>query len=101
MATLELPRLAGTREAVSDLLADRGIALNLAGEDLVVFARALASGSPAFADELVREVLDVRGADHLTLVGSPGLFAARVREAARRRGVHDKFRESQATEVRV
>lgn len=101
MATLELPRLAGTREAVSDLLADAGVSVSLAGQDVVVFARALASGSPSFADELVRAVLEVRGADHLILVGSPSLFATRVREAARRRGVYDKFQEAQAAEVHV
>lgn len=100
MAKIELPRLAGTREAVSDLLEDQGVAARLDGDDLVVFAHALASGSPSFADELVREAIEIRGADHLVLVAPPELFAERVRDAATRRGVDARLLDADAATAR-
>lgn len=101
MLELELPRLVGTRDAVSDLLAEQGLPSNLAGQDVVVLGRALASGSSSFADQLVHEVLEVRGANRLILVGSPSLFKTRVREAAERRCVDTRLREAPAAEVHV
>lgn len=87
MPQLRLPRLVGTREAVSDLLAEQQLPASLAGETVVVQCRDLASGSTSFADELVKQVLGDRGAATLTLVGAPDRFVAYVRAAAERRGV--------------
>ena len=101
MEQLRLPRLAGTREAVGDLLAEQQVAPSLAGEELVVLCRDLASGSTSFADQLVKEVLEQRGASAIVLVGAPSRFVALVQESAQRRGVADRVRVSSGAEAGV
>lgn len=101
MARLRLPRLVGTREAVSDLMAEQQIAASLRGERLVVLCRDLAAGSMSFADELVKQVLDERCADELVLVGAPQRFVGGVRAAAQRRSVADRVHVRTAVEAGV
>ncbi len=101
MAKLILPRLAGTREAVADLLEEQGVAEILQGEDLVVVANELTSGSSSFADELVREALEERKAQGLVLVGPPDLFTARVLASAERRDLSHRVRVASGAEVGV
>jgi hypothetical protein len=96
---LHLPRLVGTREAVSDLLSEQTVPDRLKGEVLVVYCNRLVSGSSSFADELVRQTLLERDADELLLVGAPDEFAQRVSEAAQRRGVEDRVNRRAGAEV--
>jgi hypothetical protein len=101
MEQLRLPRLVGTREAVTDVLHEQGVPATLAGEQVAVLARDLASGSASFADELVKEVLCERGAAELSLVGAPERFVEHVHAAAVRRGVADKVHVRSAAELGV
>lgn len=101
MEQLRLPRLAGTREAVGDLLAEQQVASSLRGEDLVVLCRDLASASTSFADQLVKEVVEERGAAALVLVGAPDRFVQLVRESAARRGASDRVKVQSGAEAGV
>jgi hypothetical protein len=101
MEQLRLPRLVGTREAVRDVLDEQGVRPTLAGEQVVVLARDLASGSTSFADELVKELLCERDAAELSLVGAPERFVEHVRAAAARRGVADKVHVRSGAELGV
>ena len=101
MEQLRLPRLAGTREAVTDLLAEQHVPASLTGECLGVLCRDLASGSTSFADELVKQVLTERDAAELTLVGAPERFVTLVRAAAQRRGVADRVHVRSGAELGV
>lgn len=101
MEQIVLPRLAGTREAVSDLLAAQSVPAALTGETVVLLCRALASGSPSFADEMVKEVLVERGADELVLVGSSERFLQHVTAAAERRDVAGRVRVGSGAELGV
>lgn len=101
MQTLVLPRLAGTREAVADLVAEQKLPGDLRGTDVIVVGADLLAGSSSFADELVKETLVQRHADHLVLVGVSGVFDERLRAAAERRGVQGKLRHKSAVEAGV
>lgn len=101
MEHLTLPRLAGTRETVGDLLASQSVPVSLDGQVVVVLSRALASGSPSFADELVKEVLGERGAAELVLVGSSPRFTHHVEAAAARRHLAERVRVGSGAELGV
>ena len=101
MRHLRLPRLVGTREAVTDLLAEFDIPESLRGDVLVALCRDLVSGSSSFADQLVLETVVQRGADELALVGAPPQFVAHVLAAAERRGVRDRVQVRTAAEAGV
>jgi hypothetical protein len=87
VARLRLPRLAGRRDEVGDLLAAQHVPDDLHDRDLAVLCRDLTAGSASFADELVRVAVEQRGARTLILVGAPERFVAHVRAAGDRRGV--------------
>lgn len=101
MAQVTLPRLAGTREAVTDLFEAQAISPRLSGDMLVVLGRELASGSTSFADELVKVAIVDRGADELVLVGAPGRFIEHVQGAAQRRHVADRVKVRSAAEAGI
>ena len=101
MPQLRLPRLVGTREAVTDLLAEQQVPASLRDEPLVVLCRVVASGSTSFADELVRQVVEVRDARELVLVGAPERLLRYVRDAAGRRGVSSRVVARSGAEVEV
>lgn len=90
MEHLVLPRLAGTREAVYDLLSEQDVPKELVGQTLTVHARDLASGSPSFADQLVKVVLQERQAEELIILGAPQRFIGHVLGSAERRGVRPR-----------
>jgi len=101
MQRLRLPYLAGTRDLVHELLATQDVPASLAGEVLVALCRDMAAASESFADELVREVVVVRGADGLALVGAPSKFVEHCRTAAIRRRVRRRVQRRRAVEVGV
>ena len=101
MEQIVLPRLAGTREAVGDLLSAQSVPSRLSGQTVVVLCRELASGSPSFADELVKELLEDRAAAELVLVGPPARFQHHVEAAAVRRDVADRVRLGTGAELGV
>jgi hypothetical protein len=99
MTTIVIPRLAGTRDAFRQLLDDQGVPAVLSGQTVVVLCREVVSGSSSYADEVVHQVLGVRGARELVLVGGPPLFTGRVLGAAERRGLAGRVRTGAAADV--
>ncbi len=91
MATLTLPQLVAGRELADAAVRRLG---PVAGEDVVVDARALVSGTPSFAAQLVRTALVDAQASSLTVVGGPEDFRADARQAAERIGAADRLRLS-------
>jgi hypothetical protein len=83
--SVTLPPLAGSRPAAAVLLA--GLPADLSGQQVAVLARDLLSGSPAFADELVRELAVERNAAHVVVVGAAPAFEQYVQAAARSHAV--------------
>lgn len=91
---LDLPRLASSREAANALVSSaRG---ELKDAVVTVNCRDLLSGSPSFADELVKRVLEVGGAAELVLVGAPRDFTNYVRDSAHSRAVLSRVRTAAA-----
>jgi hypothetical protein len=80
MHSVSLPPLAGSRPAAAALLAS--IPADLSGDEVAVLCRDLLTGSPSFADELVRQLAVERNAGHVVLVGADETFERYVRDAA-------------------
>lgn len=93
---IKLPRVVGTRPAVAPFLA--ALAEDLRGHTVVLDCRALLSGTPSFADELVKQVLRDRRADELLVLGANSDFSADLASAAEARDVSDRvhFKERAA-----
>jgi hypothetical protein len=83
--SVTLPPLAGSRPAAAALLA--GLPVDLSGQQVAVLARGLLSGSPSFADELVRELAVARNAARVVVVGADPTFEQYVLAAARSHAV--------------
>jgi hypothetical protein len=98
---ITLPRLVGTREAARDLLAEHRVPPTLAGEQVVLLCRDLASGSTSFADELVKDLLVDRAAAELVLVGAPERFVDHIRATAARRDVGSRVHVRTGAELGV
>jgi hypothetical protein len=86
--SVTLPALAGSRPAAAAVLA--GLPADLSGDEVAVLCRDLLTGSPSFADELVRQLTVERNAGRLVLVGADGTFERYVRDAARSHAVTDR-----------
>jgi hypothetical protein len=86
--TVTLPPLAGSRPAAAVLLST--LPADLSGELVSVLCRDLLSGSPSFADELVRELAVERNAESVVVVGAEPTFEAYVRDAARTHRVTER-----------
>jgi len=80
---------------------DQSVSKELAGEQVFVMCRNLASGSTSFADQLVKELLVERKADDLILVGAPQRFASYVLESADRRGVRSRVNVQASAQLSV
>jgi hypothetical protein len=91
MATLTLPQLVAGRELAESAVRRLG---SVAGQDVVVDARALVSGTPSFAAQLVHTALVDGQAASLTFVGGPDDFRADASQAAERLGVAGRLRLS-------
>ncbi len=85
---IALPRVVGTRPAVAPFLV--GVPTDLHGERVTLDCRALLSGTPSFADEMVKVLLVERGADGLVVLGANEEFAADLLASAREHGVADR-----------
>lgn len=86
--TLTLPQLVAGREIAAAAVGKLGTILDA---DVVVDARALASGTSSFAAQLVRSTLIDGGAKRLTLLGGPAAFRSDAESAADSLGVADRF----------
>ncbi|HEY0487276.1 MAG TPA: hypothetical protein VGD72_13605 [Mycobacteriales bacterium] len=83
--SVTLPPLAGSRPAAAVLLSS--LPADLTGQQVTVLSRDLLSGSPSFADELVRELTVERNAASVVVVGAEPTFEQYVHEAARNHDV--------------
>ena len=88
MVELSLPRLVGSRAAAWQLLEPH--LQHLENGSVVLNCRDLRSGSPSFADEVVKLVLADGGAHELVLVGASDDFARYVQESAAARSVQGR-----------
>jgi hypothetical protein len=87
---LRLPRLVGARETMRELVAEARLPSHVDG-DFVVYGDDLATGSGSAADELVKQVLEIRGAKHLIVVSAPSRFEERLKAAAADRELTDRL----------
>jgi hypothetical protein len=88
LQSVTLPPLAGSRPAAALLLA--ALPANLTGQHVAVLGRQLLSGSPSFADELIRQLTVERNAAQVEVIGAEPTFEEYVREAARIHAVADR-----------
>jgi hypothetical protein len=101
VVTLHLPRLAGTRPAADDLLAESNVPDDLSGQVVVLQCRDLSTGSASYADQLVVRLVEMADAKQIILVAPPRKFLARIQAAAQRRGVPDRVSVETADRVAV
>lgn len=94
---ITLPRVVGTRPAVAPFLDH--LRADLKGETVVLDCRSLLSGTPSFADEIVKQVLADRRADELLVLGANSDFGADLAASAAAHGVIDRlhFKETAAS----
>lgn len=86
---LEPSQHSGSRDHACDLLAD--LPSQMAGVSVVLDCTSLIVGTPSFLDEIVKEVLVVRRADRLEVIGGSARIAALIERAATNRGVADRL----------
>lgn len=86
--SVTLPPLAGSRPAAAKLLSD--LPADLTGERVTVLARDLLTGSPSFADELVRQLTVDRHAAAVVVVGAEPTFEQYLSDAAHNHAVADR-----------
>jgi hypothetical protein len=94
MVTLTLPQLVAGRDLADDAVAGLG---ELHGEQVVVDARRLVSGTASFAGQLVHRILSDGGAGTLAVIGGPDDFNHYVSDAARDLQVSDRLTISDST----
>jgi hypothetical protein len=90
LTELRLPRLVGARDTVRELVVEAQLPSHVDG-DLVVYGDDLATGSGSAADELVKQVLQIRGARRLVVVSAPSRFEERLKAAAADRELTDRL----------
>jgi hypothetical protein len=93
VTAITLPRLVGTRQAADSLVEQAG--LEPTSHEVTVFARAVSSAAPSFADELVRSLSD-RGVRKVRVVGSSDTLLKYLQASALRRGSIEIIRTSSA-----
>ena len=79
MITVNLPGLVAGRDMADDIVDKLG---RLAGETVILEARNLVRGTPAFASRMVERILRDGGAAELAVVGAPDQFEDYLRQAA-------------------
>lgn len=83
MSTITLPRLVGTRQAADEIVAESAIGER--DQVVTIFARAVSSSAPSFADELLKKLRN-RGINKVLVVGSPDRLFAYLTDSAARLG---------------
>ncbi|MEO7261718.1 MAG: hypothetical protein ABI047_10755 [Jatrophihabitantaceae bacterium] len=86
--TLPLPRLVAGRDYADDMVKALGA---VGGQDVVVDATRLLSGTTSFAYQLIERLLADENASSVLLVGAPADFAEYATSAARELHVTDRF----------
>lgn len=98
---LVMPWALGTREAVTELIAEQQVPESLTGERFVLLCRDMRACSATSADEIVRVIIEERDAGELVLVGARERVVEQFRKSAWRRGVYFRCAVRSAAEVGV
>lgn len=83
--SIELPTLAGTRWSAQELISK--LPEDLSSSSVELDCSLARSTSQGFADELIREILELRGARSLRFLATPLPLAAEALESAELRGL--------------
>lgn len=90
MIRVEPPEHAGSREQARELLG--ALDRDLSAADVLVDCSSVIVGTPSFLDELVKQLLVIRNARIIDLVGAPDRVRELVERAATNREVVDRIR---------
>lgn len=90
MTRLETPDHAGSRDQAQGLAAS--LPADLQGETVLLDCSALVVGAPSFFDEMVKQVLVLRGADALEISGAKDRARDLLERAAQNRSVRERLR---------
>jgi hypothetical protein len=102
MVEVVVPTLVGSRVMAAQLLESARAAAghSLAGERVVLNCRDLRSGSPSFADEVVRRALVEGGAAELVVMGADEQFYEYLARSAMAHNVSERvLRRSAGSEI--
>lgn len=86
---LRAPAHAGAREQARELT--EALALDLAGQDVILDCTDVLIGTPSFLDEIVKQVLDVRGARTLSVQMASPRVQHLLERSAENRGLRDRL----------
>lgn len=89
MTTIELPRTAGSRERADELTSV--LSGDLKAQTVVLEAQCMKAGAQSFADQLCKQILEVRGAERLEVRHATPMFARYLSNSARIRRVADRL----------
>jgi hypothetical protein len=89
MLTMVLPQLVAGRD-LADAMVNR-LDGDIRGETVALDCRALVSGSPSFASQIVHRVLAEGDAHSLVVVGAPTRFAKYLADSANALAVGDRL----------
>ena len=90
MSAITLPRLVGTRQAADQIVQESRLT---PGDDVTIYARAVSSAAPSFADELLKQ-LRHHGVRKIRVVGSESRLFTYLSESAGRLGGIEVVRSS-------
>lgn len=89
MITIDLPRTAGSRERANELTS--ALPGDLTALTVVLEAQGMKAGAQSFADQLCKQILEVRCAERLEVRHATPMFARYLSNSARIRGVADRL----------
>lgn len=90
MLRIETPDHAGSREQARSLT--HPVPGNLSGKTVSLDCSRMIVGTPSFLDEVVKQVLELRGAKALEVNDAPERARELLERAAENRGVRDRLR---------
>jgi hypothetical protein len=90
MTRLETPEHAGSRDQAQALTAS--LSADLQGETVLLDCSALVVGAPSFFDEMIKQVLVVRGAEALEIREARDRARDLLERAAQNRSVRERLR---------
>ena len=95
MIRLETPGHAGSRDQAKALAA--ALPTSLEGQAVLLDCSQLVIGTPSFLDEMIKEILVLRHADVLEVIGGPARARDLLERAADNRSVRERLRVAART----
>jgi len=90
MPNIVIPKLVGSRLRAAEL-AEHSLPRDLTGQMVEVDASSLSSAAQSFADELCKQVLELRNADFLSVHHATPRFGQHLSASARLRGMPERL----------